>query len=178
MIVHDPKTTHFAGLLLVIFLAAAQERVGRAGAFWLILFALPGTILHEMAHYLVALVTGGSPRGFSIIPRTRAFADGSSRRQWVLGSVSLAKAGALSAVPTALAPLGLIVVAWYLYGHWFAWFPADTPHTLLLYGVVYLFCYSAVPSRADLQVAFSSTPSLVLYSSLVTIIFFAMRLWA
>ncbi|WP_243371076.1 M50 family metallopeptidase [Geotalea sp. SG265] len=180
MFANDPKTAHFAGLLLAIFLAAAQERVGRAGAFWLILFALPGTILHETSHYLVALLTGGRPRGFSIIPHRQGgtLGEGSSHRRWVLGSVAVGRAGMVSAVPTALAPLWLIVAAWYLYRRWFAWFPADTLHTLLLYAVVYLFCYSAVPSRADLQVALSSPASLLLYGCLAALLFCTAGLWA
>src|SRR6185369_580953 len=63
-----PSWHHFAGLLLVILLAVLQARVGRAGAFWQICWALPGTTLHELAHLLVAAVTGGRPVGFSIIP--------------------------------------------------------------------------------------------------------------
>jgi hypothetical protein len=31
--------------------------------------ALPGTLLHEMSHFLVAALTGGRPSSFSVIPR-------------------------------------------------------------------------------------------------------------
>jgi hypothetical protein len=44
---------------------AALDAIG----FWL--FAalnLPGTFLHELMHYLVALATGGDPENFTIIP--------------------------------------------------------------------------------------------------------------
>ncbi|GAB7028426.1 hypothetical protein [Geotalea toluenoxydans] len=178
MLANDPQTNHFAGILLTIFLATMQERVGRAGSFRLILFALPGTILHELAHFVVALITGGRPHGLSIIPRRQycTIADGSSRRLWVLGSVSFGNAGIFSTVPTALAPLGLIAIAWYLYRHWFAWFPADTLHTILLYAAVYLFCYSSVPSTKDLKVACSSPAGLLLYGCLATGLFYFFRL--
>ncbi len=168
MFVLESQTNHFIGVLLIIFLAATQGRTGRAGSFWLICYALPGTILHELTHFLVALVTGGRPCGFSIIPRQRegVLSDGSTRRVWVLGSVSLGNAGIFSAVPTAIAPLGLIVIAWFLYRHWFSWFPADTSHTIFLYLVIYLFCYSAIPSRQDLKIAFSSFPGILLYGGL------------
>lgn len=168
------QTNHFAGILLTIILAASHERIGRTGSFWPIIFALPGTVLHELAHFVVALVTGGKPRGFSIVPHRRCctLADGSSRKLWILGSVTLGNAGMFSAVPTALAPLGLIVVAWYLYRHWFSWFPGDTVHTLLLYATVYLFCYSSIPSSTDLKVAFSHLPSLLFYGCLFCGIFY------
>ncbi|WP_243688956.1 hypothetical protein [Geotalea toluenoxydans] len=61
MLANDPQTNHFAGILLTIFLATMQERVGRAGSFRLILFALPGTILHELAHFVVASSPAADP---------------------------------------------------------------------------------------------------------------------
>ena len=167
---NDPQNMvyHFAGIILTIFLAAIQGRIGRVGTFWQILYAIPGTLLHELVHFLVALVTGGRPTGFSIIPRPResSLADGSLRRMWVLGSVSIGNAGTLSALPTGLAPLALIGAAYYLYSHWFLWYPADLQHTLLMYLSVYLLCYSSVPSMQDIKVAFSSITGLILYGGL------------
>lgn len=155
---------HFAGLLLVILLAVLQGRVGRIGTFWQICWALPGTILHELAHLLVAAVTGGRPVGFSIIPR-RDGAGGSGER-WLLGSVTISRPGPVSALPSALAPLALNAVAYYLYRGWGRWFPLDLPHTLLMYAAVYLFCYSSIPSGQDLKVALSSPFGLLLYTAL------------
>ena len=152
---------HFAGLLLVILLAVLQGRVGRIGTFWQIGWALPGTILHELAHLIVAAVTGGRPVGFSIIPhRDRA------RGGWQLGSVTISRPGPISALPSALAPLALNAVAYYLYRGWGNWFPPDLPHTLLMYAAVYLFCYSSIPSGQDVKVALSSPVGLLLYSAL------------
>jgi hypothetical protein len=152
---------HFAGLLLVISLAVLQGRVGRIGTFWQICWALPGTILHELSHLLVAAVTGGRPVGFSIIPRR----DGSGGR-WLLGSVTISRPGPISALPSALAPLALNAVAYYLYRGWGRWFPVDLPHTLLMYAAVYLFCYSSIPSGQDVKVALSSPFGLMLYTVL------------
>jgi len=107
---------HFAGLLLVILLAVLQGRVGRIGTRWQICWALPGTLLHELSHLLVAAVTGGRPVGFSIVPRRQT--EGASRGVWVLGSVTISRPGPLSALPSALAPLALNAVAYYLYLGW------------------------------------------------------------
>jgi hypothetical protein len=172
MTISDDMTSHFAGIILTIFLAATQGRIGRIGSFWQILYAVPGTILHETAHFLVALVTGGRPSGFTIIPRARecTLADGSLRRMWVLGSVTIGNAGTLSAVPAGLAPLLLIGAAYYLFSHWFAWFPADLPHTLLMYLTVYLFSYSSIPSPRDIKVACSSLTSMALYGGLFALV--------
>jgi hypothetical protein len=153
---------HFAGILLVISLAVLQARVGRSGAFWQIFWALPGTILHELSHLLVAAVTGGRPVGFSIIPRR----EPGSRSRWILGSVTISRPGAISALPSALAPLALNAVAYYLYRSWSHWFSADLAHTLLMYAAIYLFSYSSIPSGQDLRVAVSSPAGLALYTTL------------
>lgn len=151
---------HFAGVLLVILLAVLQGRVGRAGAFWQICWALPGTLLHELSHLIVAAVSGGRPVGFSIFPRREG------RERWVLGSVTISRPGPVSALPSALAPLLLNLVAYYLYLQWERWFPSDLAHTLLMYVVIYVFCYSSVPSGQDFKVAFSRPAGVVLYSLL------------
>ena len=152
---------HFAGLLLVILLAVLQGRVGRIGTFWQICWALPGTVLHELSHLVVAAVTGGRPVGFSIIPQRDQ-----ARGGWLLGSVTISRPGPVSALPSALAPLALNGVAYYLYRGWGRWFPLDLPHTMLMYAAVYLFCYSSIPSGQDVKVALSSPVGLVLYAAL------------
>lgn len=154
---------HFLGVLLVISLAVLQARVGRAGTFRQICWALPGTVLHELSHLVVAAVTGGRPVGFSIIPRREG--GGGGRARWVLGSVTISRPGIVSALPSAFAPLLLNAAAYYLYLHWGTWFPEDLPHTLLMYLAIYLFSYSSVPSGQDLKVALSSPGGVLLYGT-------------
>ena len=161
---------HFAGLLLVILLAVLQGRVGRIGAFWQICWALPGTILHELSHLLVAAVTGARPVGFSVVPRREA-GRGSGER-WLLGSVTISRPGPLSALPSGLAPLALNGVAYYLYRRWSGWFAPDLGHTLLMYAAIYLFSYSSIPSGQDLKVAISSPFGLLLYAAAGTAAWF------
>lgn len=162
---------HFAGILLVLALAVLQARLGRAGAFWLILWALPGTILHELSHLIVAALTGGRPTGFRLLPRR----DPTSRGRWVLGSVTISRPGPISALPSALAPLLLNLVACYLYLNWGRWFPPDLSHTLLRYGAVYLFCYGSIPSGQDLKIAVSSPTGVALYGAVGAGIWYLLR---
>jgi hypothetical protein len=164
---------HFAGLLLVILLAVLQGRVGRIGPFWQICWALPGTLLHELAHLLVAAVTGGRPVGFSIVPRRDAACASGGR--WLLGSVTISRPGPISALPSALAPLALNAAAYYLYRGWGRWFPLDLPHTLLMYAAVYLLCYSSIPSGQDIRVALSSPFGLLLYTFLGAGVWFLLQ---
>ncbi len=163
----DPALFHFAGILLAAALGVLQGRAERTGAFLQILVRLPGTLLHEVAHLLVAFVTGGRPTGFSIIPRCCAgTTDRSRRRVWVLGSVTIGNPSVVAALPSAMAPLLLLPFAWFLYQNWFAWFPPDLLHTLLMYAAVVLCCGSSLPSSQDVLVALSRPLGVALYALL------------
>ena len=134
----------------------------------MIIVRFPGTLLHELAHLMVAFSTGGRPVGFTVIPRRTVgvIADGSSRRVWVLGSVTITNPSVLAALPSGFAPLLLLPAAWFLYRSWFVWFPTDLPHTLLMYVAVVICCGSSLPSSQDLAVAFSRPLGVMLYAAL------------
>ena len=164
----DPGFAHFAGIVLAVTLGGIQGRADRAGSIWQVLLRLPGTLLHELAHLMVAFLTGGRPAGFTIIPRRTVgvTADGSRRQVWVLGSVTIANPSLLAAFPSGVAPLLLVPSAWLLYWSWFDWFPPDLLHTLLMYVAVVVCCGSSLPSSQDVAVAFSRPLGVVLYSAL------------
>lgn len=164
----DPALFHFAGIVLAALLGAMQGRADRVGPFWQIVVRLPGTLLHEVAHLLVAFLAGGKPAGFTIVPHRAVgvTADGSPRRLWVLGSVTITNPSPLAALPSGLAPLLLLPLAWFLYRNWFVWFPLDLPHTLLMYLSVVVCCSGSLPSSQDVAVAFSRPSGLLLYVTL------------
>jgi hypothetical protein len=87
-------------LLPSLSLAAAIWVLSRRYAIFLLL-QLPGTLCHELAHFLVGLITFARPVSLSIIPR---------RGQ--LGEVKLANARWYNAAPAALAPLLLVLIPW------------------------------------------------------------------
>jgi hypothetical protein len=80
-------------IVLVLFVLMS----GLSGFFIVSLTRLPGTIAHELCHYVMALVLGGNPHGFNIIPSIGP--DGS----YTLGSV-LFNPTWWNAAPVALAP--------------------------------------------------------------------------
>lgn len=164
----DPVFAHFAGIVLAATLGAIQGRSDRVGPFWMILVRLPGTLLHELAHLMVAFIAGGRPTGFTLIPRRTVgvTANGSPVRVWVLGSVTVTNPSVLAAFPSGFAPLLLLPAAWFLYRNWFVWFPTDLLHTLLMYVAVVVFCGSSLPSSQDVEVAFSRPLGVVLYAVL------------
>ena len=74
-----------------------------AGMWIYALVALPGTLAHESAHFIVAFMLGARPEFPSLVPvRTE--------RGWRLGSVAF-RVGHARALPIALAPLLLAPLA-------------------------------------------------------------------
>ena len=94
--------------LVLIFYALL--RVARNSMWRIALLSLPGTIAHELTHFVVGLLLLAKPRGFSIWPR----AEGST---WRLGAVSFGNIGLLNGAFVALAPLLLLPIAWLCVAH-------------------------------------------------------------
>src|SRR5688572_29199551 len=108
---NDP---HFIRLALdALFIALcifASHKV--ATSKWLFaLLVLPGTTLHEVAHWLVAVLSNGRPHAPSVIPN---FAG----RRWTLGEVVIANPTWYNRAPIALAPLLLLPLAYFCYQWW------------------------------------------------------------
>ena len=89
--------------LVLIFVALL--RAVRNSMWRIALLSLPGTIAHELAHFVVGLLLLAKPRGFSIWPKAQS-------HTWRLGSVSFGNIGLLNGAFVALAPLLLLPIAW------------------------------------------------------------------
>lgn len=145
--------------LIIGYLAASlilgilHRRMSSSGSFFAILYCMPFTAMHESAHFAAALLTGGRPSSFSIWPRRTG--DG-----WVLGSVNFVPT-VISAAPTALAPLGWLVVGYHVMVFW-DFRPAWVPDYMM---VVFLYSCSAActPSMQDIRVAIRKPFSLLMW---------------
>lgn len=148
-----------------LVLGILHRRLSSFGSFFAILYCMPFTAMHESAHFAAALLTGGRPSSFSIWPRR--VGDG-----WILGSVNSVLT-AFSAVPTALAPLGWLVVGYYAMVFW-DFRPVWVPEYML---VVFLYSCSAActPSMQDLMVVIRNPFSLLLW---VGAAYIAILLWS
>lgn len=142
-----------------------HRRIAQNGAFFLVLSNLPITVMHELAHFVAALLLGGRPSGFSLWPKR----EGGG---WRLGSVT-ARATMFSAVPTALAPLlwlpvgGLILInRAYLAGD-------SLPLLCGTYLGAYLGVAASIPSWQDLYVAITHPLSLLFWGALLVAAHFA-----
>jgi hypothetical protein len=124
-----------------------------SGSIFALIYCLPFTIMHEASHFLVALLTGGRPSSFSIWPRRTA-------NGWLLGSVT-AVPTLLSAAPTALAPLGWLVIGYYVMLLWDVR-PQWVPEYLVAV-VMYACSAACTPSWQDIRVALKHPFSLALW---------------
>src|ERR1700675_4119938 len=92
-------------LIFVALLRAVRNSMWRVA-----LLSLPGTIAHELAHFVVGALLLAKPRGLSIWPRALG-------HTWRLGSVSFGNIGLLNGAFVALAPLLLLPIAWLCVVH-------------------------------------------------------------
>ena len=142
--------------LVLIFYAILR---GLRNSMWRIAFlSLPGTIAHELAHFVVGALLLAKPRRFSIWPRAHG-------RAWTLGSVSFGNIGLLNGAFVALAPLLLLPLAWLCLFHALLplWNDGRWGWWLLAGYVTATVLFAALPSFQDIKLG---GRSLLLYTVL------------
>lgn len=129
----------FCILAAVLIISVAKY----AGMWVYALVALPGTLAHELAHFLVALVLGARPSFPSLVPIRTG-------RSWRLGSVTF-RVGHARALPIALAPLVLLPLALWWAGSFLrtASWPLYCMHVWIIAALV----TASLPSAADWKLA-------------------------
>ncbi len=126
-----------AGSLLLL---RASSRLG----MWpYALLAMPGTLAHELAHYLVALALYAKPDFPSLVPQR-------TLHGWRLGSVTF-RAGLVRALPIALAPFALLPLALW----WAVTLMAPAAGAIyFVHGwIVAALVSASLPSSADFKIA-------------------------
>lgn len=137
-----PMVVYLGGVALVLRVLSLAR-----GSLWIFsLVSLPGTVAHELCHYLVAWITGGRPRGFSVWPRRVAGG-------YLLGSVTFGNPRWTNVCFIGLAPLALLPLAYVLVRWRLTMLPGLGLREL---GWAYLaanLVQGAIPSGQDLRVA-------------------------
>ncbi len=147
-----PDLPHFLGIVATAVLATLNERLRHStSAFLFVFWHLTGVFLHELCHLLAGVLLMARPVGFSVFPRREETPDG--RCLWQLGSVTFQKLNAVNSLPVALAPLGLVWLAFWIFSRWDSWFSVGIFPTIGMYVLVFVLLYNAMPSRQDLRVA-------------------------
>jgi hypothetical protein len=127
----------------VVAVLAVQRIARRFGLWAYAAIALPGTLAHELAHYVVALLLAADPRLPRLWPQR-------VEQGWRLGSVAF-RAPWWRAGPIALAPLLLMPASLA----WVVVFVADARDArLALHAwIAGTLLSAALPSRTDLRIA-------------------------
>lgn len=95
----------FIAMVMVVSLVIIKE--SKRSYFTMVVIYLPGVILHELMHYIVASILA-KPLSFSVWPKK----EGS---QVTLGTVKVAGVNWLTSAPIAMAPLLLVPVSYFVF---------------------------------------------------------------
>lgn len=150
----------FYTILSVVLLMRMKYATYRS--MWLsALVNIPGTILHEMMHFIVGLFLNARPCNFTVFPKKDVFTG-----DYVMGSVGFRNVTFYNAIPSSLAPLLLLPLSFYINRYYLPL----VPHSIIGY-VVYVLLQTviienAIPSRADIKIAMSFPHGILLYGIL------------
>ena len=142
--------------LATFFAWIVNALLQRVSNFWFYsIISLPGTFLHELAHFIVGFVLGARPTSFSIFPKK-------TETHWVFGSVGFYNINSFNALPTTMAPLLILLfpsaVFMFIDFNDLEWYML-----LVTFIGIALISHSAIPSGQDFKVLFSRPLGLVLY---------------
>jgi len=119
---------------------------------------VPGTALHELMHYLVGLILNAKPCNFTLFPKKSM--DGG----YVMGSVGFCNVRFYNAVPSAMAPLLLLFIGFYLNRYFLPTMRLTAVNYILYVLLQTIIIENAVPSGADFKVAFAYPKGVILYT--------------
>ena len=148
-------SSRFLLILLVVMLSYLRHLTYRS-MFLAAITNIPGTFFHELMHFTVGLLLYAKPTTFCLFPKK--VGDG-----YVMGSVGFRNIKFYNAVPSALAPLLLLVIAYYL-DKMFLQVTSITNWGYLLYILLQtILIENSIPSPADLRIARRSVLGIILY---------------
>lgn len=154
-------------ILLVVLLMRMKYATYRS--LWLsALVNIPGTILHELMHFLVGLVLNARPCNFTVFPRRDMMGN------YVMGSVGFRNVTFYNAVPAALAPLLLLPLGFYINRYVLPMMPATLLNYILYVLAQTIIIENAIPSRTDFKVAGMYFSGVLLYSVLLIALLLAL----
>lgn len=153
-------------ILLVVILMRSKSATYRS--MWLsAMVNIPGTLLHEMMHYFVGLFMNARPCNFTIFPKRDL--DGN----YVMGSVGFRNVTFYNAIPSAMAPLLLLPIGFYINRYFLPLLPPTMLNYALYVLLQTIIIENAIPSRADFNVASMYLTGMLLYGFLAVSIILA-----
>ena len=128
-----------------------------------------GVFFHELAHAIVGAILGAKPAKFIIFPQVITLEDG--RKSYILGQVQFANLRWYNALPSAMAPLLLLFVAFAVEKYYWSIVPYNSLAYLVLY--IYLLVVlilNAIPSSVDFIQAFKNPFGIILWFFILLIL--------
>jgi len=139
-------------IFLIIFLTLLVSRVKlmahstMLGA-WIVNFF--GTFFHELAHLVASIFLNGKPTKVSLFPKK-------TEAGYTLGYVESSNITWYNALPISLAPLSLLILAFYVNINFFYYFEENIITYVLYIYIQISLIDSSLPSSQDYRVAFSN----------------------
>ncbi len=169
-ILNDPAFLHaffdnrFYLILLVIILLRVKYTT--YSSMWMSsLVNIPGTILHEFLHYFVGALLNARPCNFTIFPRRGE--DGN----YVMGSVGFRNITFYNAVPSAMAPLLLLPLGFYVNRLVLPQIQPTFVNYVLYVLLQTIIIENAMPSGADFRVARMYISGVLMYGFIFLTLF-------
>jgi hypothetical protein len=147
----------FCGYLTVVVVAAALLHHLRGMPRFFSVVSLPGTVGHELLHFLVGTLTLAKPVRVSLIPKFHR--DGSA----TLGYVMFSNIRWYNALWVGFAPLLALPAALWLVYYRSAQIPPVSLRELAWSYVAASLTYSCLPSKADVHIVMSKPAGLIAY---------------
>lgn len=153
-------------ILIVMVIFLLRFKYATYNNIWLTaLVNIPGTIFHELAHFIIGMIFNARPVKISILPKKNP--DGG----YTIGSVSFANLTFYNAIPACLAPLLLLPFAYFV-DKFLAPHIIPTFLNYIIYVVLQtIIIENAIPSKKDLELAFSKGVGVLLYTTIGVAVF-------
>lgn len=134
----------------------------KAVVFFLCLLFLPGTLIHELAHFLTAKLFFVPVGKFTVRPVVY------NRHDVRLGSVSIAKTDVIRRFLIGIAPLfvGLMLLFIIIFAIFFSYERSTISHTIIFVYCIFVIGNTLFPSKKDMEGSF------VFFVSLLLLVFF------
>lgn len=143
-------------LILLVIVLVHLKHCTYNSMFMAALINIPGTILHELMHFLVGLILNARPCNFNIIPQRKS--DG-----YVMGSVGFRNVTFYNAIPSALAPLLLLPIGFYINRYLLPILEPTLLNCILYLLLQTVIIENAMPSKADFKVAGMFKSGIIFY---------------
>jgi len=148
---------HFLGIITIIFIDKIRLKLIETQNRFLVFLGYSFSVTwHELMHFIFALITFAKPINFSIFPKKYHYIDKKryERIYWTLGSVEATNVNFINAPFVGLAPLFLLVIAYYVYKYYFYYFSLTLHNIIVFYIILYMLISNSIPSMQDIRVAF------------------------